>query len=173
MARKHHRNTQHRPCYLLENELMCWHYDHVSGRNVFELIKKPLQYCDMQTRQVKRMSEVSKNELMRQMTHACIQNELKFRYVLMDSWFASQENFAFITQRGKHFIAALKDNRLVALSEQDRQARRFTRVDELTFQSKAMCAATSRVTTKKSLWYAKSLHTRTAARQHCIWCAVT
>ena len=134
-----------------ENELMCWHYDHVSGRNVrginllnalyhvagasvpvaFELIKKPLQYCDMQTRQVKRVSEVTKNELMRQMIHACIQNELKFRYVLMDSWFSSQENFAFITQRGKHFIAALKDNRLVALSEQDRQARRFTRVDEL------------------------------------------
>lgn len=115
-----------------------WHYDHVSGSNVrginllntlyhvavasvpvaFELIKKPLQYCDMQTRQIKRMSEVTKNELMRQMIHDCIQNELKFRYVLMDSWFSSQENFAFITQRGKHFIAALKNNRLVALSEQ-------------------------------------------------------
>jgi hypothetical protein len=48
---------------------MCWHYDHVSGRNVrginllnalyhsngasipvaFELVKKPIQYCDLAT----------------------------------------------------------------------------------------------------------------------------
>lgn len=136
-----------------ESELMCWHYDHVSGRNVrginllnalyhvggasipvaFELIKKPLQYCDVQTRQVKRMGEVTKNELMRQMIQTCLQNKLKFRYVLMDSWFSAQENFEFITERGKHFMAAIKDNRLIALSEQDRKAKRFTRVDELNF----------------------------------------
>jgi hypothetical protein len=55
-----------------ENELMCWHYDHVSGRNVrginllnahyhyngaaipvaFELVRKPIQYCDIATRQL-------------------------------------------------------------------------------------------------------------------------
>lgn len=136
-----------------ENELMCWHYDHVSGRNVrginllnalyhgggasipvaFELIKKPLQYCDVQTRQTKRMSEVTKNELMRQMIQTCLHNSLKFRYVLMDSWFSALENFAFIRSKDKHVIAALKDNRLIALTEQDRKAKRFTRVDELNF----------------------------------------
>jgi hypothetical protein len=52
---------------------------------------------------------------------------------LMDSWFASQENFCFITERGRHFIAALKDNRLVALSEEDRTNKRFVRVDALDF----------------------------------------
>ncbi|TSJ83839.1 transposase [Chitinimonas sp. BJB300] len=136
-----------------ENELMCWHYDHVSGRNVrginllnalyhaggasipvaFELIKKPLQYCDVQTRQIKRMSEVTKNELMRQMIQTCLQNSVKFRYVLMDSWFSASENFEFIRSRDKNFVAALKDNRLIALTEQDRKAKRFTRVDELNF----------------------------------------
>jgi hypothetical protein len=141
-----------------ENELMCWHYDHVSGRNVrginllnalyhvagvsipvaFELVKKPIQYCDVQTRQIKRMSEVTKNELMRQMIQVCLQNELKFRYVLMDSWFSAKENFEFIRLRSKHFIAALKDNRLIALSVQDRQAKRFTRVDELNFPEKGI-----------------------------------
>jgi len=34
---------------------------------------------------------------------------------LMNSWFSSMENFDFIRGKGKHFIAALKDNRLVAL----------------------------------------------------------
>ena len=60
--------------WTAENELICWHYDHVSGRNVrginllnalyhsngasipvaFELVKKPIQYCDIESRQLKR-----------------------------------------------------------------------------------------------------------------------
>lgn len=136
-----------------ENELMCWHYDHVSGRNVrginllnalyhvdgrsvpvaFELIKKPLQFCDVRTRQVKRMSEVTKNELMRAMLQTCVNNDLKFRYVVMDSWFSARENFEFIVKKGKQFVAALKSNRLVSLSAAGPKSRRFTRVDELQF----------------------------------------
>lgn len=60
-------------------------------------------------------------------------NALKFRFVLMDSWFSSEENFNFITDKDKHFIAALKDNRLIALSEEDRKKKRFIRVDEIDF----------------------------------------
>ena len=135
-----------------ESDLICWHYDHCSGRTVkginllnalyhcngrsipvaFELVQKPLQ-CDMVTRQVKRKSEKTKNEMMRQMIHVCLQNALQFRFVLMDSWFSSEENFDFITGRGKHFIAALKHNRLVALSQEDWKKKRFVRVDELEF----------------------------------------
>ena len=134
-----------------ESELICWHFDHCSGRSVkginllnavyhskgasipvaFELVKKPIQYCDLQTGQLKRKSEVTKNELMREMIGACLRNGLKFRFVLMDSWFASKENFEFITGRQRHFIAALKNNRLVALSEEDRKNKRFVRIDEL------------------------------------------
>lgn len=134
-----------------ENELMCWHYDHVSGRNVrginllnalyhsngasipvaFELVKKPIPYCDLATRQLKRRSEVTKNELMREMIGACIRNELKFRFVLMDSWFSATENFEYITDKDRHFIAALKDNRLIAVTEEDRKNKRFVRVEDL------------------------------------------
>ncbi len=39
------------------------------------------------------------------------------RYALTDSWFASKANFEFILKKGKYFISALKDNRLVALTE--------------------------------------------------------
>lgn len=136
-----------------ESELMCWHFDHCSGRSVrglnllnaiyhsqgasipvaFELVKKPIQYCDCKSRQIKRKSEVTKNELMRQMIQTCLHNGLKFRFCLMDSWFASKENFEFITGKKRHFIAALKDNRLVALSEEDKRNKRFVRVDELDF----------------------------------------
>jgi hypothetical protein len=136
-----------------ESELMCWHFDHCSGRTVrginllnalyhcsgtsipvaFELVKKPIQYSDIATRKLKRMSEKTKNEMMREMLETCIGNALKFRFVLMDSWFSSVENFDFIAAKGKHFIAALKDNRLIALSEEDRKMKRFVRVDELNF----------------------------------------
>ena len=51
----------------------------------------------------------------------------------MDSWFRAMENFEFITDRGKHFIVALKDNGQVVLSQEDRKAKRFMRVDELHF----------------------------------------
>src|ERR1039457_5265002 len=134
-----------------ENELMCWHYDHVSGRNVrginllnalyysngtsipvaFELVKKPIQYCDLETRQLKRKSVVTKNELMREMIETCIRNEFKFHFVLMDSWFSATENFDFIAGKGRHFIAALKDNRLFAVKEKGKTNKRFVRVQEL------------------------------------------
>ena len=134
-----------------ESELMCWHFDHCSGRTVkginllnalyycngtaipvaFELVKKPIQYSDIATRKLKRKSDKTKNEMMREMIETCLHNRLKFRFVLMDSWFSSAENFDFITSKGRHFIAALKDNRLIALSEEDRKNKRFVRIDKL------------------------------------------
>jgi len=139
-----------------ENEVVCWHYDHTKGRSVkginllnalyhqngvsipvaFEVVKKPLQFCDLETRQVKRASWVTKNEQMREMIATCVANQLKFFYVLMDSWYAAQENFEFIAKKKKHFIAALKDNRLVALSEADKKKGRFVRIDTVQLSDK-------------------------------------
>ena len=134
-----------------ENDIVCWHYDHSKGRSIkginilnalyhasdvslpvaFEVIRKPLQFCDVETRRIKRASCITKNAQLRDMMAECIGNGLKFRYVLMDSWFAAQENFEFILKKKKHFIAALKDNRLIALSEKDKKEGRFMRVDTL------------------------------------------
>jgi len=139
-----------------ENEVMCWHFDHCQGRSVrginllnalyhsgevgvpvaFEVVRKPLQFCDVATRKIKRASVVTKNELMREMIAVCVNNTLKFRYVLMDSWFAAQENFEFIVRKKKHFIAALKDNRLVALTEEDKHKGRFVRIDTVSLPDK-------------------------------------
>src|SRR5512147_1848072 len=134
-----------------ESELICWHFDHCQHRTVkgmnllnalyhsggvsipvdFRLIRKPLQFCDVATRQVKRASEVTKNQLLQEMLLQCVQNQLKFRYVLMDSWFAAKDNFDLILAQDKHFVAVLKDNRRVALSAVDKQQGRLVRVDSL------------------------------------------
>ena len=139
-----------------ENEVMCWHYDHCKNQTVrgvnllnalyyagdvsvpvaFEVIRKPIEFSDIKTRKRKRASTVTKNELLRQMFARCVQNQLKFRYVLLDSWFASLDNFEFIISKNKHFVAALKNNRLVALSEDDKKHGRYTKVSELELSDK-------------------------------------
>jgi hypothetical protein len=87
------------------------------------------------------------------MIDTCIRNELKFRFVLMDSWFSATENFEFIAGKGRHFIAALKDNRLIAVTEEDRKQQAFS-AGRRAGHSRAnrQCAAGSRAMRKKSLW---------------------
>ncbi len=134
-----------------ENEIMCWHFDHTVGKSVrginmlnalyysnsvsipvaFEIIKKSIMFSDIKTRKVKRKSEVTKNELMRQIIGRAINNQLKFRYVLMDTWFSAKENFQFIEKHNKEFIAALKSNRQFATTLEDKYQGNFQRVDEL------------------------------------------
>ncbi len=77
-----------------KNDIICWHFDHSKGRSVkglnllnalyhtggislpvaFEIVKKPVQFCDVATRQVKRASEVTKNEQLRAMIQSCVIN---------------------------------------------------------------------------------------------------
>jgi hypothetical protein len=138
--------------YTDENELVCWHFDHAQGRSVkginllnclyhvggvslpvaFELVRKPYLYSDLATKKVKRKSEETKNDMLRQMLKTCRQNQLKYRYVLADSWFSAQGNLAFVRQDlGKHFVVALKSNRTLALSLEDKGQGRFVRIDQL------------------------------------------
>jgi hypothetical protein len=150
--------VQEKP-YTDENEVMCWHYDHSKGRAVqgfnllnclyhvedisipvaFELIKKPVEYSDLKTHKRKRASLVTKNELMRVMLDVCAQNQLKFRYVLFDTWFASKENMCHIKQTlEKDFVCALKSNRLAAVSTEECQANRYTPIEELPWQEETL-----------------------------------
>ena len=85
---------------------------------------------------LKRSSEKTKNALLRDMFDVNVRNQLKFLYVLIDSWFASQETFEHILKHEKHFIAALKSNRLVALSLEDKKQGRFVHVNELDLSDK-------------------------------------
>jgi len=150
-------DTVQEKAYSKENDLICWHFDHTVNRSVkginllncvyhskgvslpvaFEVIKKPLRFKDKKTGQEKRRSETTKNELLREMLLTCRKNQLKWRYALADSWFSSSENMRFIHEKlKKQFILALKSNRLVALSLDDKKQGRFVRIDSLSWSGK-------------------------------------
>lgn len=140
--------------YTDENALICWHWDNAKARNVkginfltalyhvrgvslpvaFDLVTKTEVYLDPKTKKEKRRSAISKNARFRTLLQVCVQNELQFRYVLADLWYASADNLKFIVQvLHKHFVMPLKSNRKVALSAADQHHRRYTTVDTLVF----------------------------------------
>lgn len=66
-----------------EGELVCWHHDHQANRSVkginllnyiysvgeislpvgFDVVKKPIEFCDLKTQKKKRRATTTKNEL--------------------------------------------------------------------------------------------------------------
>lgn len=138
-----------------ENEIVCWYYDHSKGRNVkgvnilsafytaenecgklqtpidYQIITKTKVETDEKTGKERRVSEKSKNEMMREMIERTIQKQVKFGYILADSWFASAENMRFIEKKGKVFIFEINDNRLAAVNEQEREKGHFIRIDQM------------------------------------------
>jgi len=138
--------------YTDENDIICWHYDHAKGRNVkginfittmyyaqevtlpvaFEIVTKKETYIDEKTGKQKRRSKTTKNEYYRDMLQATHKNKIPFKYVLNDLWFASAENMRFVKlDLEKDFIMALKSNRKVALSENDKAKGKYQRIDQL------------------------------------------
>jgi transposase len=57
-------------------------------------------------------------------------NQVKFRYILADTWYSSAENMRFIEKRRKVFIFELKENRLITESEKKRNLGAFERLDQ-------------------------------------------
>ena len=129
----------HKP-YTDENNIVSWHYDHTSGTTVkginllttfynttnndktltvpiaFDIVTKYECYCDINTKKIIYKSEFTKNELMREQINIAIQNNVKFAYILADSWFSSSENMIFINKLDKFFIFDLKSNRMASIN---------------------------------------------------------
>ena len=137
--------------YTDESELVCWHFDHVFGKSVkginflsalleigdmripvgVEFIKKDIFVEDSKTRKEKRKSSVTKNELFRNMLRECYR-KMHFNYVLADSWYSSIENMICCKVECKSdFIMALKSNRLVALSSEDKVNEKYISIETL------------------------------------------
>ena len=124
-----------------ENEIICWHYDHSKGRSVkgvniisalyyskgyripvsFDLVRKTKTVIEEKTKKEKRISEKTKNEQYREMLKVCIKNNIKFKYVLNDVWYASKENMMLVKRSlKKDFIMPIKTNRKIAQSKKDK-----------------------------------------------------
>lgn len=137
--------------YTDESELNCWHYDHSFGRSVkgvnfltalvevggmrlpcsVEFVMKDTWVSDSKTGKQKRKASVTKNELFRKMLREC-DGKFRFDYVLADSWYSSIENMICCKKELKRdFIMALKSNRNVALSEEDKINKKYISIDTL------------------------------------------
>jgi len=142
--------------YTDENEIICWHYDHTKGYNIkginfvtalyhvggvslpvnYHLVQKTEFYIDKKTKKEKRCSPITKNEVYRDLLRQVVRNQIPFRYVLNDVWFASADNMKFVkTELKRDFVMPLKTNRNVALSVEDKKQGRYVRVDSLDIEA--------------------------------------
>jgi len=146
--------------YTDENELICWHWDHSKGRNIkginflsalyvtdqgalpvaFDLVAKVEAFVDEKTGNLRRKSSMSKNERYRSLLRVCVHNQIKFRYVINDSWYSSSDNMKMI-KRDLHreFVMPLKSNRKVALSKEQKAARQYLAVNNLELPAETTC----------------------------------
>ncbi len=143
--------------YTDENDIIAWHYDHSKGTTVkginfvsalyhvsglevslpvgFRVVKKTEWYVDKKDGKTKRRDPVSKNEHYQALLRQACHNQLKFRYVLNDVWYASADNLRLIKgELHREFIMPLKTNRNVALSEGEKRQGKYVRVDQLTLE---------------------------------------
>lgn len=143
-----------------ENEVITWHWDHskkpkaghTKGINIlnflyqsplgieipvtFEIVRKSEAYVDTKSGKIKKRSPRSKNEMLRDQLYAVHKyNRVPFRCVVWDTWFSAKENFDFVHyELKKYFIGALKHNRKVGFSQEDKLEGRFHRISGLDLQ---------------------------------------
>ena len=134
------------------NELICTHWDHrqqryVKGLNfvslryqagelalpiAVELVRKTVPVYQPKTQKTSYQRPFTKNEYLQQMLRVA-QQQVAYRYLLADSWYASAENMTLVRALGHHFLFALESSRTVALSEADRAQGQFQAVQSLVF----------------------------------------
>src|SRR5512138_1112373 len=127
--------------YTDENDQVAWYFDASKNRPVkginfltafyqvgelglpvaFDVVTKTETYVDVKKQTTKRRSEQTKNARYRQLLQVCVHNQMAFRFVLNDSWYASADNMKFVhLDLKKEFVMAIKENRKVAASETDK-----------------------------------------------------
>lgn len=133
------------------NGLIQWHFDHTQGRSVkgvnfitaiynswemsipvgVDFVKKEEKYIDKKTGKEKLRSSVSKNEMFKALVLRASRNTF-FGYVLSDSWFCNAGNMDFVVKEcNNNFIMAIKENRKVALSSQNKKQGKYVSIKDL------------------------------------------
>ncbi len=138
--------------YTDENEIVCWHFSHskgtyVKGVNIlscliryedlafpigYEIVTKDLSFCEIKTKKEKRKSSITKNQRFRNLVEQSIRNQVKFDYVLSDSWFGAKDNMEFIHYKiKKKFIFGIKSNRLISFSLEEKKKGQYQKLSSL------------------------------------------
>jgi len=136
------------------NDIVCWHYDHVSQRMVkgilmlnfhytdasgisiplgYEIITKTEEkWSDEYQKKIKK-SLYSKNEIMQDKLQILHQyNKVKYKYILFDKWFASIKNLVFIEEElKKKFVCPIKSNRKIALTLEERNKGKYVNISTI------------------------------------------
>ena len=127
-----------------ENGVIEWHYDHsvgrvVKGMNLITafygvhlggptaerlgvpvgcevIVKKPVWDAKKQTTVMK--STMTKQQQYRELLKKCKANDIKYKYVLNDTWFTNAENMNFIDEvLKKKFVMAIKENMIATMRD--------------------------------------------------------
>ena len=146
--------------YTDENDQVAWYFDASKNRTVkginfltafyqvgevglpvaFDVVTKTEFYFDVKKQTTKRRSEQTKNARYRQLLQVCLHNQMKFRYLLNDSWYASADNMKFVHQAlKKDFVMALKENRKVAVGQAAPRNGRYQAVKTLDLPEAEPC----------------------------------
>lgn len=143
--------------YTKSNSLISWHYDHCSGKSIkgvnmvnsfyysqeiglpvgVEYVKKDQEIVNKSGNKIYKSKE-TKNEMMRRLVRQASCN-VEFKYVLTDSWFSSAENMKCVTdQCNADFIFAIKSNRVIALSKENKLLGNYVSIDSLKLEERTM-----------------------------------
>jgi hypothetical protein len=137
------------------NALLSTHYDHSQPRFVkglhfvrfryqtselalplaAELVAKTVPVYNAKTQHTSYQSAFTQNEYGQQMRRVAPQ-QVAYRYLLADSWYASAENRQLVRALGHDFLFARASSRTVALSAEARAVGQFQAVQALTFPDK-------------------------------------
>lgn len=138
-----------------ESPLVSWYFDHKKGHSIkginvltafyhtigkeqtmplrvpvgYKIFQKDIFYSNLASKKQIRKSSTTKNEYLRELLGQSISNQLVFKYVLADTWYASSENMKFIHEKNKFFVFDMKINRLCSL-EQNTKKTEFKRLDQ-------------------------------------------
>jgi hypothetical protein len=130
------------------NDIVCWHYDHVSqtmqkgilmlnfhytdatGISIplgYEIITKTQDKWSDEYQKYVKKSCFTKNEIMQDKLQILHHNNLvKYKYILFDKWFASTKNLVFIEEElKKKFVCPIKSNRKIALTLEERNKGKY------------------------------------------------
>ncbi len=131
------------------------------------LIEKTKPEADKKTGKTRYKSELTKNEHFRQLLSVA-QQQVDYKYILANSWYASAENINHVIGLKHHCIFALESSRTVALSEQDRKQGQFQSLDALVFPDNAPLKVYLR-SVQEALLLTRQVFTNKDGSQGCLY----